>query len=131
MARVVGLIVAITIALVAANTAAMSIRERRTEIAIMRALGFQASTIISSLVGEGSIMGFTGGVLGCAAAYVVLRGLTLGSAALGPLGLALRVPGPVVVETMMVAILIGGGSGLVPAMVAGRRNIVDAIRHIG
>ena len=54
MARVVGLIVAITIALVAANTAAMSIRERRTEIAIMRALGFQAPTIISSLVGEGS-----------------------------------------------------------------------------
>jgi putative ABC transport system permease protein len=131
MARVVGLIVAITIALVAANTAAMSIRERRTEIAIMRALGFQASSIVFSLVGEGSIMGFTGGVLGCAAAYVVLRGLSLGSAALGPLGLALRVPGLVVVETMMVAILIGGGSGLLPAMVAARRNIVEAIRHVG
>jgi putative ABC transport system permease protein len=48
-AKVVSLIVAITIALVAANTAAMSIRERHAEIAIMRALGFQASTIISSL----------------------------------------------------------------------------------
>ena len=131
MARIVGLIVAITIALIAANTAAMSIRERRTEIAIMRALGFQASTIISSLVGEGLITGFTGGVLGCAAAYMVLRGLSLGSAALGPLGLALRVPGLVVVETMMVAILIGAGSGLVPAMVAARRNIVDAIRYVG
>jgi putative ABC transport system permease protein len=131
MARVVGLIVAITIAFVAANTAAMSIRERQTEIAIMRALGFQASTIISALVGEGSIMGFAGGVLGCAAAYAVLRGMSLGSAALGPLGLALRVPGLVVVETMTVAILIGGGSGLVPAMMAARRNIVDAIRHVG
>jgi len=31
----------------------------------------------------------------------------------------------------MVAILIGGGSGLVPAMVAAHRNIVDAIRHVG
>jgi ABC-type antimicrobial peptide transport system permease subunit len=41
------------------------------------------------------------------------------------------VPGLVVVEAMMVAILIGGGSGLVPAMVAARRNIVDAIRHVG
>lgn len=131
MARVLGLIVAVTIALVAANTAAMSIRERHAEIAIMRALGFQASTIISSLVGEGSIMGFVGGVLGCAAAYAVLRGISLGSAALGPLGLALRVPGLVVVETMMVAILIGGGSSLVPAIVAARRNIVDAIRHLG
>jgi putative ABC transport system permease protein len=131
MARVVGLIVAITIALVAANTAAMSIRERQTEIAIMRALGFQASTIISSLVGEGLIMGFTAGVLGCAAAYAALRGLSVGSAALGPLGLALRLPGPVAVETMTAAILIGGGSALIPAMIAARRNIVDAIRNVG
>jgi putative ABC transport system permease protein len=131
MARAFGLIVAITIGLVAANTAAMSIRERQTEIAIMRALGFQASTIISALVGEGSIMGFVGGVLGCAAAYAALRGLSVSSAALGPLGLALRVPGPVVAEAMMVAMLIGGGSGLVPAVIAARRNIVDAIRHVG
>ena len=131
IARVFGLIVAITIGLVAANTAAMSIRERQTEIAVMRALGFQASTIIYALVGEGSIMGFVGGVLGCAAAYAALRGLSLGSAALGPLGLALRVPGLVVVEAMMVAMLIGGGSGLVPAVIAARRNIVDAIRHVG
>jgi putative ABC transport system permease protein len=129
-AKVVGLIVAIRIALIAANTAAMSIRERRTEIAI-RALGFQASIIIFSLAGEGSIMRFIGGALGCAAAYAVLRGLSLGSAALGPLGLALRVPALVVVETMIVAILIGGGSGLVPEIVAARRNIVDAIRHVG
>ena len=131
VARGFGLIVAITIALVAANTAAMSIRERQTEIAVMRALGFQSSTIISALVGEGSIMGFVGGVLGCAAAYAALRGLSLGSAALRPLGLALRVPGIVVVEAMMVALLIGGGSGLVPAVIAARRNIVDAIRHVG
>ena len=131
MARVFGLIVAITIALVAANTAAMSIRERQKEIAVMRAIGFQASTIISALVGEGSIMGFIGGVLGCAAAYAALRGLSVGSAALGPLGLALRVPGVVVAEAMVVAMLIGGCSGLVPAVIAARRNIVDAIRHVG
>jgi putative ABC transport system permease protein len=129
--RVFGLIVAITIGLVAANTAAMSIRERQTEIAVMRALGFQASTIISALVGEGSIMGFVGGVLGCAAAYAALRGLSLGSAALGPLGLALRVPGLVVAEAMAVAMLIGAGSGMAPAVIAARRNIVDAIRHVG
>jgi putative ABC transport system permease protein len=131
MVRVFGLIVAITIGLVAANTAAMSIRERQKEIAVMRAIGFQASTIISALIGEGSIMGFIGGVLGCAAAYAALRGLSVGSAALGPLGLALRVPGVVICEAMIVAMLIGGGSGLAPAIIAARRNIVDAIRHVG
>ena len=76
-------------------------------------------------------MGFIAGVLGCASSYAALRGLSVGSAALGPLGLALRVPGLVVFEAMMAAILIGAGSSLVPAIIAARRNIVDAIRHVG
>jgi hypothetical protein len=32
---------------------------------------------------------------------------------------------------MTATILIGGGSALVPAVIAARRNIVDAIRHVG
>src|SRR4029077_7884441 len=45
MAEVLGVIVVFTIALVAANTAAMSIRERRNEIAVMRSLGFTSRLI--------------------------------------------------------------------------------------
>ena len=40
MAELLGFIVVLTIGLVAANTAAMSIRERRGEIAVMRSIGF-------------------------------------------------------------------------------------------
>ncbi len=131
IAKVVGLIVAITVALVAANTAAMSIRERRKEIGIMRALGFQATTVLAFLLGEGALMGIVGGLIGCAAAYAVLRWISIGSAALGPLGLAMRLPMRLIVETLLVAIFIGVGSGLVPAVAAVRRNIVDSIRAIG
>ncbi len=131
IAKVVALIVALTITLVTANAAAMSIRERRAEIAIMRALGFRAPTILASLLGEGAVLGLVGGALGIAAAYAVLRWMSVGSAALGPLGLALRVPPRVMFETLTIALLIGAGSAVVPALSAVRRNIVDAIRNLG
>jgi putative ABC transport system permease protein len=40
LAELMGIVVVFTIGLVAANTAAMSIRERRTEIAVLRSIGF-------------------------------------------------------------------------------------------
>jgi len=40
LAEFLGLVAVVAIGLVAANTAAMSIRERRSEIAVMRSIGF-------------------------------------------------------------------------------------------
>ena len=67
LAEVLGLIVVITIGLVAANTAAMSIRERRAEIAVMRSMGFTSRLILGLLLAESLIIGLLGGVLGCGA----------------------------------------------------------------
>ncbi len=85
LAEVLGVIVVITIALVAANTAAMSIRERRAEIAVMRSMGFTSRLILSLLLAESLIIGLAGGVLGCGGAYVVLKVFSAGSPAAGPL----------------------------------------------
>src|SRR5579863_446296 len=54
-------IVMFTIALVAANTAAMAVRERRHELAVMRAIGFTRNSIIGRIIVEGLIIGVTGG----------------------------------------------------------------------
>src|SRR5208282_5643033 len=63
MASVLGLIVVISIGLVAANTAAMSIRERRGEIAVMRSIGFPSRTILSMLLAESVLIGLIGGII--------------------------------------------------------------------
>ena len=52
MAEILGLIIVVTIGLVAANTAAMSIRERRSEIAVMRSIGFTARPILAVAAGR-------------------------------------------------------------------------------
>ena len=51
----IALAVVITTLFVAGNTMAMSVRERTTEIAVMRTLGFPAATIFVLVVGEGLI----------------------------------------------------------------------------
>jgi putative ABC transport system permease protein len=128
MAELLGFIVVLTIGLVAANTAAMSIRERRGEIAVMRSMGFPARTILSLLLAESLLIGLIGGVIGCGSAYLVLKGFSIGNMG-GPLG-AIRMPPVVLAETLVVAALIGLFSAMVPASSAARRNIVDALRTV-
>jgi putative ABC transport system permease protein len=130
LAEVLGLIVVITIGLVAANTAAMSIRERRAEIAVMRSMGFTSGLILSLLLAESLIIGLIGGVLGCGSAFLVLRAFAAGSNAAGPMGM-IRMPPLVLVETLIVAALIGLASAFVPARAAARSNIVDTLRTVG
>ena len=128
MAEILGFIVVLTIGLVAANTAAMSIRERRGEIAVMRSIGFPARTILSILLAESLLIGLAGGILGCVSAYIVLKGLSLGNVA-GPFS-TIRMPPAILAETLVVAALIGLISAIVPARSAARRNIVDALRTV-
>jgi putative ABC transport system permease protein len=128
MAEVLGFIVVLTIGLVAANTAAMSIRERRGEIAVMRSMGFSSRTILSLLLSESLLIGLIGGVLGCGAAYIVFKIFSVGGVG-GPLS-TIRMPPVVLVETLVIAGLIGVFSAIVPARSAARRNIVDALRTV-
>jgi putative ABC transport system permease protein len=129
MASVLGLIVVISIGLVAANTAAMSIRERRSEIAVMRSMGFGTRLILAMLVGESVIVGLVGGLLGCGSAYLLLKLVSVGGRGVTPLG-DITVPAIVVAESLVVAAIIGLLSGYFPARAAARRNIVDALRTV-
>jgi putative ABC transport system permease protein len=128
MAEILGFIVVLTIGLVAANTAAMSIRERRGEIAVMRSMGFPARTILSLLLAESILIGLIGGIIGCGSAYLVLKIFSVGNMG-GPLG-SIRMPPAILGETLVVAVLIGLLSAMVPASSAARRNIVDALRTV-
>ncbi|HEY6393896.1 MAG TPA: FtsX-like permease family protein, partial [Candidatus Binataceae bacterium] len=100
LAEFLSFIVVVTIALVAANTAAMSIRERRGEIAVMRSIGFPSSTILFLLVAESLVIGLIGGVIGCGAAFIVLKIVSRASL-MGPLSPIITMPPYVLVETIV------------------------------
>ena len=125
IAELMGIVIVFTIGLVAANTAAMSIRERRSEIAVLRSIGFPARIILSMLLAESLIIALAGGLLGCGGAYVILKLITMQ----GVIG-TIQMPAQVLFLALVVAALIGLLSAIVPATSAARRNIVDALRAV-
>jgi len=129
LAQVLGFIVVVTIGLVAANTAAMSIRERRAEVAVMRAMGFPSRVILSMILAESVSIALLSGMLGCGAAYLTFKLFSIGTDAVGPLS-NIHVSPLIVGETMVLAALLGIVSAFLPTYAAVRRNIVDALRLV-
>ena len=125
LAELMSIVVIFTIGLVAANTAAMGIRERRGEIAVLRAIGFRARTILLMLLSESMIIAIVGGLIGCGGAYL----LFLRFPVQGVIGV-IEMPPEVFFAALGVAAAIGVISALVPAAAAARRNIVDALRAV-
>jgi putative ABC transport system permease protein len=128
--KVLAIIVIVAIGLVAANTAAMAVRERRHEIAVMRSIGFTQRAVVSFFVTEGLLIGIAGGLLGCAIAYGALRMLPYAAGSLGTLALVIRLLPAVVVQSLVAAALIGLMSAIVPAVAATRREIAGELRSV-
>ena len=61
---IIGLAVVFSLILVAATAMAMSIRERTTEIAVLKAIGFSRLRVLMMILGEASAVTVLGGMLG-------------------------------------------------------------------
>ena len=66
------IVVLLTVLLIAANSMAMMVRDRITEVAVMRALGFARVHVVALLLTEATLIGLSGGIVGAAAALMVL-----------------------------------------------------------
>jgi putative ABC transport system permease protein len=124
----VALAVVLSTLFVAGNTMAMSVRERTTEIAVMRTLGFPALTIFLLVVGEGLLVALIGGALGAALARATVNAEFLGMA--GGFIPLFGVNNWNVVVGIGLSILIGILAAVIPATMASRLKIVDALRRV-
>jgi putative ABC transport system permease protein len=127
LATVLGVIVVVVVTLVAANTSAMSIRERGRELAVMRAIGFNADTLLVCLVSEASLIAITGGLLGGLATWLVLGGL---APSLPGVNVPLPMSRGIIPIGVGLAWMVGLVSAFVPAWVATRRTIVTGLRLV-
>ncbi len=118
-----------TIVLVAANTMAMSIRERVREIGILKALGFRRLQIMSLLLGESVSLSLTGAILGSIGAKLLFAKARL-AAATGGMFQQLNVRPETVAICLGIGLLVGIVSAGIPAWQAARRRVVDALRDV-
>ena len=123
----IALAVVITTLFVAGNTMAMSVRERTTEIAVMRTLGFPSLTIFLLIAGEGLIMSIVGGIVGVTLARVVVNPDVIPTGGFIPV---FGVNNTNLVTALALSALIGALAGLIPATMASRLKIVDALRRV-
>jgi putative ABC transport system permease protein len=128
----IGAIIVLVILLIAANTMAMTARERITEIAVFRTLGFQKSTILALVLGESVLIALAAGVFGIlvfVTAEPSLKRLLLLSP-MSSLAATFRVYPGVVTLAFALAVGIGVLAGIVPALRAASRSIVDGLRQV-
>jgi putative ABC transport system permease protein len=130
----IGLAVTFTILLVVANTMSIAVRERRTEIAVLKTLGFTGRHVMGLVVAESVIIAVLGGLIGVGGSQGIMWLLThapgIGDALAG-IGLSeLRLRPLVAVLGFANAVFLGFASGLVPALGAYRARITDMLRTV-
>lgn len=137
-----GAISLIVAALGITNTMIMSITERTREIGMMKALGCYVRDIRAMFLTEAAMIGFTGGVLGIAASYLISAAMNLVQAGnqVTDLSEAWRIltekggrlsviPAWLPMFALAFSIFIGIGSGYYPAAKAVKISALEAIRH--
>jgi putative ABC transport system permease protein len=122
-------VVIFTIILVAANTMAMSIRERVREIGILKAVGFQNSQILTLLLSESVFLALSGALLGSWGAWLLFSHLNL-TALTGGFIQRLRVTAETLGLCAGMGVLVGILAAGFPAWRASRRPTADALRRV-
>jgi len=129
----IGTIIVFVILLIAANTMAMTARERVTEIAVLRTLGFPKTTILGLILGESVLLSLFGGVLGVGIFVLTFPGFRRGLlySPMGGFAGGMRLFPEVVAIAFAVSVLVGLLAGLVPALRSAQRSIPDGLRQVG
>ena len=117
-----------TMLMVSANTVAMSVRERIREIGVLKTLGFDSASVLGLILAEALLISIVGGILGT----LLVPGVgALAVQVMGPFIPTLVLPTWGIAVCILTALAVGLCSSAVPATVAARTNIVDALRHAG
>ncbi len=114
-----------TILLVTGNTMAQSIRERTSELAVLKTLGFSNGLVLTLVLVESTVLAATGGALGLLLAW----GFVHQGDPTGGLLPAFYLPAGQLALGGGLVLALGLASGCLPAVQAVRLRIVDALRR--
>ena len=114
-----------TILLVTGNTMAQSIRERTSELAVLKTLGYRNGLILTLVLAESLVIATAGGGVGLVLAWLVSRQ----GDPTGGLLPAFFFPRNDMILGVALVFGLGIASGLLPAVRATRLRIVDALRR--
>jgi len=124
--RLVLVAVFFTILLVAGNTMAQSVRERTSELAVMKTLGYTDGAILGMVLAESLALAGFGGGLGLLVSWLMIH---YGGDPTNFLSV-FYFPARYMAAGVVLVVLLGIAAGILPALRARRLSIVDALRRV-
>ena len=113
-----------TLLLLSGNTMMQAVRERTSELAVLKTIGFSSHSVLAMVLAESVLLLLLGGVLGLGLAMLTVGGIQSkmgGAIPMAPVDAGIWVHG------LLLMIAAGLLVGALPAMRAMRLNIVDAL----
>ncbi|HYC58873.1 MAG TPA: FtsX-like permease family protein [Thermoanaerobaculia bacterium] len=117
------------VVLLAAITMSMAARERVTEIAVLKAIGFSRGTILTLMLIEFVTLGLFGGALGTFGAKAVHASVNMTEITQGFL-VGFGVNTETVLTCLIAAIVVGFLAGGLPAVRSAQLSVVDGLRKV-
>jgi putative ABC transport system permease protein len=111
--------------LVVAAVMSESVRERTSEVGVLKTLGFSNGSVLGLVLAESLFIAMVGGSLGLGAAWLLVQG---GDPTGGMLPIFVLPPRDLVLGVVLM-IALGVGAGLLPAVSAMNLRITDALRR--
>ena len=122
-------VVAIVILVGLANATSMAVRERISEVGILRTLGFSRTRVVGLVAGETLLLSVLGAVIGCGTAWFAVRlaGMSMSSGGFSfPVTMTPTLAGFAAVAAAAVGVF-----GALPAGIrVSRRPVVEALRSV-
>lgn len=123
----IGMAVVFAILMVAANTMAMSARERFGEVAVLKTLGFTDGDVLRLVLAESLVVAGLGLLLGLGGALFLFNVVDFDVGGFVP---GLEVTPAIAAAATGIALLIALVSGAVPAWQSARLKVVNALRYV-
>lgn len=114
-----------TLLLVTGNTMAQSVRERISELAVLKTVGFSDRTMLGVVLAESILVILMGGLLGLGMGALLAAIASDGLAA--AIGVGLSITPEAIGHGLTIMIAAGILAGIFPALKAMRLTIVDAL----
>jgi putative ABC transport system permease protein len=113
-----------TLLLLAGNTMAQSVRERISELAVLKTLGFPDRSVLRVVLWESVLIMFIGGFIGLALGWVAVQVVAENAAGTMP---GVYLTPQAILAGILLMVIAGIAAGVFPALKAMRLSIVDAL----
>lgn len=123
----IGTVVFFTLLLVTGNTMAISVRERISELAVFKAIGYSDRKVLFFVLAESLLIALFGGLAGLL--FAILAVPALGNALNGLLPNLVLSPS-ILALGLVLAIVVGLISGMIPGFIAMRMRVTNALRRV-